>query len=79
MATHCESLGALREQDKIVQMRYDEAKRELKRLDLKKAKHEKSWRASRQQLNDLMVDLEDEKRRNRGRIVKDNSWFTQTL
>lgn len=79
MATHGAFAEVLKEQDRIVLGKYEEAKRELKRLDCKRTRVERHYMASRQRLNDLMVEMEDEKRRNRGRPPKDNSWMTQTL
>ncbi|XP_003742578.1 uncharacterized protein LOC100909120 [Galendromus occidentalis] len=79
MAAHSEFITVLREHDKVLLKKYEEAKRELKRLDSKRVRVEKHYRASRQRLNDLIVDMEDEKRKNGSRPQRDNSWLTQTL
>ena len=80
MAAHSEASSFLQGQERMLQAKYDEAKRELRRLEHKRLRAERQFRAYRQRLNDVIVDLEDERRRRTSgrRAAVDNSWLTNT-
>ncbi|OQR78647.1 hypothetical protein BIW11_06272 [Tropilaelaps mercedesae] len=93
--SNAESAEILKKQEVHLQQLYEDAKQELKALDMKKTCAKRLYQASQLKLNDVTIDLEDEKRKKRGSLGSNttgsirlksedippvsNEWMTHTL